>query len=210
LSIFITFEGSEGTGKTTQIKKLKKYLESLDYKITVTMEPGGTSLSKKIRDILLYSKNINIDSLTELFLFLADRNHHINKVIQPSLQKGKIVISDRFADSSLAYQGYGRGLDKKLIKSLNNIAAYGLKPDLTIVLDMDVSLGLKRIDKMKKIKEDRIEKENVDFHNKVREGYRAIAKEEPDRVKIIKITKNSSIENVHGKIKELVENILKD
>lgn len=199
--VFITFEGGEGCGKSTHANLLKDYLEEKGFKVLVIREPGGTKTGEKLRKILLEGKS-KISSLTELFLFLASRRELVTKVIEPSLQKNNIVICDRFMDSTVAYQGYGRGIDIKLICKLNDIVVgKQVFPDLTFVLDTDKHLGFKLKG------EDRIEVENESFHKKVREGYLEIAGENPKRVRIIK--SEGKIAEIQEKIREIVEKYLK-
>ena len=182
--IFITFEGPEGSGKTTQIDLLEGHLKSLGISVVKTREPGGSELAEKIRELLLDPKNKKMSAAAELLLYLASRAQHVKDKIKPALESGKAVICDRFSDSTMAYQGYARGISKQLIKSMNDFAASGLKPDLTFYMDIDVGLGLKRACKRSGSK-DRLELEKSSFHNKVRKGYISIAKREPNRIKII-------------------------
>ncbi len=181
--IFITFEGIEGAGKSTQAKKLYEFLKSKDHKVLLTREPGGTKTGKKIREILLTPTDEIFPPFAELFLYEADRSFHIENVIKPNINSGFIVICDRFIDSTLAYQGYARGLDIKIVKQLNNLATGGLKPDITFLIDIPVEEGLKRIKEKRGF--DRIEQEDLEFHKRLREGFLHIAKEEKDRVVIL-------------------------
>lgn len=202
---FITFEGIEGVGKTTQVNLLKKYLQKKGRKVIVTREPGGTKIGEKIREILADGKNEKMEPLTEFLLFSASRSQHIKEIIKGALDAGHIVISDRFYDASFAYQGYGRGLDLNLIKKINKKATFETSPDLTIYLDLDPQTGFKRV--LKRGNDlDRIEKEKNAFFNKVRNGYIAINKREPKRFKTIDASR--SIEEVHKEIVELVTKIL--
>jgi len=203
--LFITFEGPEGSGKTTQIDKLKSYLKSKGFSVVKTREPGGSYIAEKIRRILLSNKNINLSPKAELLLYLASRAQHIQDIIKPALKRGAIVLCDRFSDSTMAYQGYGRGISKSLINKINKFVTNGIKPDLTIYLDIDIKSGLKRA-KALKGKKDRLEKESIVFHNIVRRGFLKIAKAEPQRVKIIKGTK--SIDKIHREIKEYIDKLL--
>lgn len=179
---FISFEGTEGTGKSTQVSLLAKHLKSKEYDVLSTAEPGGTRIGQQIRELLLEPAN-HMDPLTELLLYHADRVQHIREVIDPALEKGYFVITDRFADSTVAYQGYARGLDLKIISTLNEMVVRESKPSLTFVLDIDVEEGLRRNRQARK--EDRFELETVEFHNRVRNGYMQIAESDPERVKII-------------------------
>ena len=195
--MFITFEGADGCGKTTQIKLIDEYLRSKGYKTLLTREPGSKGLGEKIREILL-NYNGEVSSRCESFLFLADRAQHVDCIIKPALQEGTIVLCDRHTDSTVAYQGYGRGLDIEEIKKLNALATGGLKPDLTIVFDVDIETSQARVGKNK----DRMESAGVEFFKKVREGFLEIAKKEPGRVKVI--NSSDTIENIHKKVVELI------
>jgi len=204
----ITFEGIEGCGKTTQIKLLGDYLRKKGYTIYETREPGGTLIGDQIRRILLNPENKGINYITELLLYEACRAQLIDEVISKRGGNKEIILCDRFTDSTLAYQGYGRGIDKGVIKELNRIASGGVKPVLTILLDLDVKTGLGRAkERNTKVigqeSEDRFEREKVEFHQKVREGFLKIASEEPERIKIVNATK--SVEEVHKEIVKIVE-----
>ena len=195
--MFITFEGADGCGKTTQIKLIDKYLRSKGYKTLLTREPGSKGLGEKIREILLNYEG-EVSSRCESFLFLADRAQHVDCIIKPALQEGTIVLCDRHTDSTVAYQGYGRGLDIEEIKKLNALATGGLKPDLTIVFDVDIETSQARVGKNK----DRMESAGVEFFKRVRAGFLEIAKKEPGRVKVI--NSSDTIENIHKKVVELI------
>ena len=198
MSLFITFEGADGCGKTTQIELLNKYLQEKGFKTLVTREPGAKGLGEKLREILL-NYDGEVSPNCESFLFLADRAQHVDCVIKPALKDGVTVLCDRHTDSTVAYQGYGRQLDIEQIKKLNEIAVNGLKPDLTIVFDIDIETSMQRVGKTK----DRMESAGMDFFNRVRNGYLAIAKEEPNRVKVINSA--DTIERIHNQVVELVE-----
>ncbi|HOA82543.1 MAG TPA: dTMP kinase [Thermodesulfovibrio thiophilus] len=185
--IFITFEGIEGSGKTTQIKLLGERLKKQGLKVLTTYEPGDTDVGQKIRNILLESE-ININPLCELILYFADRVQHVNEKIKPYLETGFIVICDRFTDSTVAYQGYARGVSIDIIKELNRILFNEFKPDLTILLDLPVIIGLKRNQQINKT--DRFELEDLAFHDRVREGYLKLAEIEPERFFILDATKS--------------------
>ena len=182
MSLFITFEGGEGCGKSTQAKALYRRLLNLSIPALLTHEPGGTPLGNQLRRWLKggVGKGKNekgeIDPQTELLLFNASRAHLVSQVIRPSLEKGTVVICDRFADSTTVYQGYGRGLDFALIEAANNIATQGLRPDLIVLLDIPVDQGLAR-----KRLGDRFEREGLAFHQRVRQGYLEMAKKDPER-----------------------------
>lgn len=199
--LFITFEGADGCGKTTQINLLKDYLEKSGYEVILTREPGAKGLGEKVREILLNYDGV-VSDRCESFLFLADRAQNIDIIVKPAVASGKIVLCDRHIDSTVAYQGYGRGLDIERIKMLNNLATDGKKPDLTIVFDIDVATSMERVGKDK----DRMENAGIDFHNRVRNGYLEIAKEEPERIKVINSEK--SIDEVFEDLKKIVKKYL--
>ncbi len=187
--IFVTLEGPEGAGKTTQLKLLSKHLESLGHKHIVTRDPGGTPLGRQISRILL-NPETPVCPVTELLLYEADRAQHIAEVIEPALQQGTLVLCDRYTDSTLAYQGYGRELDFALINQLNDIATGGLKPDLTILFDIDSSAGLGRLHPSG---HDRFEREALEFHHKVRDGYLTMSAKDPERWRILDASKAMSV-----------------
>jgi dTMP kinase len=176
LSLFITFEGGEGCGKSTQARALFRKLSRLGYPVLLIKEPGGTPLGQGLAR-WLKNAAATIDPVSELFLFAAARARLVSQVIGPALGKGEIVISDRFADSTAAYQGYGRGLDLSFVNAVNHAATGGLRPDLIILLDMEVEAGLGR----KRSKQDRFEQEEIAFHRRVREGYLKLAAADPGR-----------------------------
>lgn len=198
--LFITFEGIDGCGKTTQINLLNKYLKERGFMTLLTREPGSPGLGVKIREILL-NYDGEVAPNCESFLFLADRAQHVDCIIKPALQNGEIVLCDRYTDSTLAYQGYGRGIDIERIKYLNETAVNGLKPDLTFVFDISAETSFRRVGESR----DRMESAGKDFFNRVRNGYLEIANNEPDRVKIIDAS--DTIENIHNKVVETVENL---
>ena len=185
MSLFITFEGSEGCGKSTQAKALWRKLSQLSIPTELTHEPGGTPLGNQLRRVLKRRRQDEISPLAELLLFAACRIQLVTEVIRPSLQQGKVVICDRFTDSTTAYQGYGRGLDLETIKKTNDLATQGIKPNLTILLDIPTQKGLGR---KQYSTNDRFESENIAFHNKVRDGYLKLATEEPKRWLVIDAT----------------------
>ena len=187
---FITFEGCDGTGKSTQIKLLEGHLSAQGKSCVLTREPGGTNLGRHIRQVLLEVGKQSIGSPTELFLYLADRAQHVQEIIIPALGRGKVVLCDRHTDSTLAYQGYGRGIDLELLRRLNNMASYGLRPDLTFLLDCPVHIGLSRTAERNSRTsgtniEDRFEKEKLEFHETVRQGFLELARAEPGRISVI-------------------------
>ncbi|MDE0299372.1 MAG: dTMP kinase [Candidatus Poribacteria bacterium] len=199
--LFITFEGVEGAGKSSQIRRLVGSLEEDGVSVFVTREPGGTAISERIRELLLERRHRKMVSTTELLLYAAARSQHVAECIAPALEEGRVVISDRFGDATTAYQGHGRGLDLELIHRLNNVATGGLVPDLTIVLDVPVKVGLGRARRRRRSM-DRLEIENLEFHQRVRQGYLAIAKQEPNRVTVINSRRHPK--RVHGEIRDLV------
>lgn len=200
--IFITLEGTEGSGKSLQTKLLSGYLRQLGYKVLVTREPGNTHIGESIRKLLLDPKNKSLDSITELFLYLADRAQHVREIIEPHLRSGYIVLCDRFMDATVAYQGYGRKMDISLIHKLNKLAVQGARPDLTILFDVPVKLGLKRAMRIGPKGGDRMERQALKFHYDVHRGYMALAKKEPRRIKVIKVENGPDI--VQEKVRKLV------
>ncbi len=198
--LFITFEGADGCGKTTQIKLLDEYLKSRGYKTLLTREPGAKGLGEKVREILL-NYDGEVSPRCESFLFLADRAQNADCIIKPAVKDGVIVLCDRHTDSTIAYQGYGRGVNIEELKKLNDMAVSGLKPDLTFVFDIDIQTSMARVGKEK----DRMESAGLEFFERVRKGYLEIAKQEPERVKVIDSTK--SIEEIHQKVLEFIENV---
>ena len=186
LGLFITFEGGEGTGKSTQCRLLAEYLQGAGYEVVSTHEPGGSGIGAQIRSIVLDPAK-PLYPQAEVMLYMADRAQHIREVIQPALDAGRVVISDRYADASLAYQGYGRGLPLEMIARLNDYATAGLEPAITFLLDMDVKAGICRVRSRCNGQPmgDRIEQEPLDFHQRVRNGYLKIAAENPSRYRVI-------------------------
>ena len=210
MSLFITFEGVEGSGKTTQIQRLKKYLTQKGIPYKVTREPGGCPIGEKVRKILLNPDHREMVPMSELLLYEAARAQHVKEVIEPFLKKGGVVLCDRFSDATIAYQGYGRKIDVKWIERLNHLSSLGIKPDVTFLLDCPSDVGLKRALKrnrtLKQEKEERFEKEKIQFHQRVRKGYLAIAKKEPRRVKVIDTRQGE--DKVFEKIRKNVDNLL--
>ncbi len=208
-SFFITVEGCEGSGKTTQSQLLKKYLQSKGFDVVLTREPGGSIVAEQVRNILL-NPDFKVAPFCELMLYEASRAQHLSEIIKPNLEKGVTVICDRFVDSTLAYQGYARGIDIKVITKLNDIASCGIKPDLTIYLDIPAGEGIKKaksVDKGGLTGGDRIERENIKFHNKVRKGFLQLAKLYPERIKKIKTDK--VIEKTQKKINKIIDDFFK-
>jgi dTMP kinase len=194
----ITFEGIDGSGKTTQLRLLEKYLTGRGIAYLSTREPGGTALGKTIRSALLAGEYV--EPLAELLLYAADRAQHVRQVIIPALSSGRLVLSDRFYDATTAYQGAARGFDLDLVDQLNELAAAGLKPDLTLLFDLDAETALER--KNESMKPDRLESEPLEFHRRVRAAYLALVKREPDRFKIIPAT--GTIEETYQLVIEIV------
>jgi len=203
MSLFITFEGGEGCGKSSQSKLLYNRLKKLAIPALLTHEPGVTKLGKKITRLLKWSRDINISPLSELLLFNASRAQLVEEVIKPALKKGMVVICDRFADSTTAYQGYGRTLDMTVVTAVNNIGTKGISPDLTVLLDMPVEKGLAR---KQDRKPDRFQTENLAFHQRVREGFLKLAKADPKRWLVIDGTKDK--EAIAGIIWQRVRKLL--
>jgi dTMP kinase len=210
LSLFITFEGVEGSGKTTQIQRLKKYLTQKGIPCKVTREPGGCPIGEKVRKILLNPDHREMVPLSELLLYEAARAQHVKEVIEPFLKKGGVVLCDRFSDATIAYQGYGRKIDLRWIERLNHFSSRGIKPDVTFLLDCPSDVGLKRALKrnrtLKQEKEERFEKEKIQFHQRVRKGYLALAKKEPRRVKVVDTRQGK--DNVFNKILKTVDKLI--
>ena len=205
--VFITFEGGEGAGKTTQINRLAQSLTDKGYKVITTREPGGTPEAEKIRDLLVQRDSGQWTPLSETLLLFAARQLHVDRVIKPSLDDGKIVICDRFTDSTRAYQGHGHGLDLSVIENLKDTVLDGLEPDLTFILDIDAKTGLGRSERRLaaealdiKQREDRFERLDISFHEKLRQGFLKIAEDNPDRCKVFDADKD---------LDTIAENILK-
>ena len=189
MSLFITFEGGEGSGKSIQAKELYRRLSQLAVPALLTHEPGGTPFGQKVGRWLKWGQGADISPLTELMLFNASRAQLVSEVIRPNLESGITVICDRYADSTTAYQGFGRGLDLEMVKAINDAATQGLKPDLTILLDMPVETGLAR---KRGKRQDRFEQEETAFHQRVREGYLKLSEEEPQRWLVIDGTQSKA------------------
>ncbi|HSE30826.1 MAG TPA: dTMP kinase [Pyrinomonadaceae bacterium] len=199
---FITFEGIDGSGKSTQLRLLAQYLRAQGCELLLTREPGGTPVGLRLREALLDVQG-EVDPLTELLVFAADRAQHVRKVIRPALAKGAVLISDRYADATRAYQGAGRGFSPELISEIIELATEGLVPDLTVLFDVAVEESIARTTRRSiKNKRDRLDTEKADFHTRVREEYLRIARSEPDRVKVIETT--GSVEETQGKLREIV------
>lgn len=192
--IFISLEGPDGAGKTSVLEALIPILEAKGQAFVTTREPGGVAVAEKIRDVVLDPKHTEIDEKTELLLYIASRRQHLVERILPALDRGEMVLVDRFIDSSVAYQGFGRGLKVADIDWLNDFATDGLKPDLTLYFDIEAEEGLARIAKSKERGADRLDRESVEWHQRVREGYLSILEKEPNRVR--KIDASQPLEKV--------------
>jgi len=204
MAAFITFEGPEGSGKTTVLNQINKLL-SENYNVISTREPGGVSTGEEIRNILLDGENIDIR--TEALLFAASRREHLVEKVIPALKNNKVVLCDRYIDSSLAYQGYARGIGIEEVKKINEFAINGLYPDLTIYLDIDAEVGRERILKNQR-SQNRLDKETLTFHQKVIEGYKTLIKTNPERFKVVDATQN--IESVVSDTYEIILSYLKN
>jgi len=204
MAAFITFEGPEGSGKTTVLNQINKLL-SENYNVISTREPGGVSTGEEIRNILLDGENIDIR--TEALLFAASRREHLVEKVIPALKNNKVVLCDRYIDSSLAYQGHARGIGIEEVKKINEFAINGLYPDLTIYLDIDAEVGRERILKNQR-SQNRLDKETLTFHQKVIEGYKTLIKTNPERFKVVDATQ--SIESVISDTYEIILSYLKN
>jgi dTMP kinase len=207
----ITFEGIEGSGKSTQIKLVAEYLSRRNVSLIVTAEPSGTDIGRKIGSILFNREHNNMCAETEMFLFCAARSQHVREIIMPALKQNKVVLCDRFSDATYAYQGAGRGLDNKFIKLINDYSSMLLKPDLTLLFDLPVEIGLQRANRRNdKLKEsssiDRFEKENMDFHRRIREGYLNILNNDPDRFRLIDA--NRDVETIQKDVRTCINNFI--
>tara|TARA_B100000427_G_C15395609_1_gene545310 strand:+ start:182 stop:805 length:624 start_codon:yes stop_codon:yes gene_type:complete len=201
---FITFEGIDGCGKTTQINLLSEYFYNIKKDNIIVREPGGTNVSEKIREILLDDKN-QISDITETLLFLSSRSQLVNEIISNNIQNNIFTICDRYTDSTLAYQGYGRGLENSMLSILNDFATSSIKPDLTFVLDIELSESIKRVGK----NQDRMEKSGLDFLNRVKEGYYSILNTNKERYRLIECG-NRSIESINDEIIAIINDFYKE
>jgi len=205
---FITFEGIDGSGKSTQLRMLANYLKEVGCEVLLTREPGGTPVGVRLRGALLDAHE-EVDPLTELLVFAADRAQHVRRVLRPAIAAGKVIISDRYADATVAYQGAGRGFSPDLIAEIVQLATEGLKPDLTVLFDLSVEDSIARTSRRanSKNKGDRLDAEASDFHVRVRDAYLEIARAEPQRVKIVET--NRPAEETHQRVKQIVVPFLK-
>ncbi|MDC8447788.1 MAG: dTMP kinase [Nitrospira sp.] len=203
--IFITLEGGEGSGKTTHARRLCEWLRTQGLKVLHTREPGGTLLAEQLRNLLLDKSTETIAPETEAWLILAARRQHVDHVIKPALADGMTVVCDRFSDSTMAYQGYGRGLDLRVLETMNDWATGKLVPHLTLLFDVPVAVGLRR--RQQTSSQNRLDREAKRFHEKVRSGFHALARREPRRIKVI--DSSQSLESVTQTVEELVMNWLK-
>ncbi|WFQ89821.1 dTMP kinase [Mycoplasma feriruminatoris] len=206
--MFITFEGMDGSGKTTALLKVKEELERLNYQVLVTREPGGEMIAEQIRQIILDNKNQNMDAWTEALLFIASRNQHLQKVIKPALQKNIIVISDRFIDSTSAYQGSARNIGVNLVNQVQQIVLKDCLPDLTLFFDVSFSEAEKRMKIRGENSKNRLDKEQSDFKQKVYQGYLELVKNNPERIKVIDA--NKDIDQVYNQAIKIILEKLKD
>lgn len=199
--IFITFEGGEGSGKTTIIKRLTEELTQKGYSVVCTREPGGSKIAEGIRNIILDKENTEMDYMTEALLYAASRAQHLSEKVKPALKEGKVVLCDRYLDSSLAYQGYARGLGIDRVYDINLYATEGLLPNLTLFVDIAPSVGLDRI-KQNHREEDRLDKEKIDFHERVHSGYLEVARRFPERIKVV--NGEQSVEEVYADVQKII------
>ena len=199
--IFITLEGPDGAGKSTQVENIKSYFENAGREVVVSREPGGTPISEKLRNIVLDNGNAEMDDITEMLVYAAARAQHVSEKIRPALDKGSVVVCDRFVDSSIAYQGYGRNLGDQ-VGEVNRYATRGLEPDVTFFMDLDPEIGRSRIGKDVR---DRLEQQKLDFHYRVYEGYKAICEKYPEQV--VRIDATRTIDEIKEDIYSKLENL---
>ena len=203
--LFITLEGTDGSGKTTQINRLKEYFSERGYRVVCTREPGGTPIGEKIREIIIDKNNSEMANITEALLYAAARAQLVNEVIEPVLKDGGVVISDRFLDSSLVYQGFARGMGENFIKNINRAGVYSLEPDITFLLKLKPEDSIAR--KSKQAELDRLEAEKANFHQRVFDGYISLARRNKERIKIIDALKTE--EDIHNEILNHIESFMK-
>lgn len=198
---FISFEGPDGGGKSTQIKLLSARLRRVGWTVVETAEPGGTAIGQQIRKVLLDGRNKELSPVTELLLYFASRAQNVDQCIRPALERGALVIADRYTDSTLVYQGWGRELGEDVVRSLHRIACRSIEPQLTICLDVDLEVGATRMGA--RAEADRLEQQSRDFHERVRAGYRKLAEEEPERIKVVDAS--GSVDEVATEVWRIVE-----
>lgn len=203
--LFITFEGIDGSGKSTQLNLCAEALQQAGHEVVITRNPGGTEFGQELRAILLHSRR-QVFPLSELLLFIADRAQHMDEVVLPALAAGKVVLCDRHMDSTLAYQGYGRGLSHETIRELNQIAIQGKQPDLTLLFDAEPAILAQRVNKRGQA--DRLEGEKAEFHARVREGFLSLAEQEPERIQVFNAL--DSTEALHQQVMQTLEASLKN
>lgn len=201
--LFITFEGPDGAGKTTQIENIDRYFKEKGKSVVISREPGGTRISEKLRELVLDKENVEMNDTTEMLIYAAARAQHVAEKIKPALERGEMVICDRFVDSSIAYQGFGRSLGDQ-VEEVNEYAIMGCKPDITFFMDIDPAIGRSRIGKDV---QDRLEREKMDFHYKVYEGYQTICRNHPERV--IRIDADRPIDVIRDEIYAHLDEICK-
>lgn len=203
--LFIVLDGPEGSGKSTIARKLSGDLGEMGFDVLLTSEPGGMRLGAMIREILLHKKEISLAAEAELLLFEADRAQHVSEIILPALRAGRAVVCDRFSAATMAYQGYGRGMDREFIKKVDAFATGGLEPDLTIILDVDVATGLSRVRKVRST--DKMERLGAQFHGKVRKGFLEVAR--TSRGKVMVVDSSGALDDAYAAARELVYGLIK-
>ncbi|MGG7079625.1 dTMP kinase [Clostridium sardiniense] len=206
--LFIVFEGGEGSGKSTMIDKVYEWLRECDYDCIKTREPGGISIAEQIREVILNKENTKMDGKTEALLYAAARRQHLVEKVIPALENGQVVLCDRFVDSSLAYQGYARGLGIEEVYEINKFAIGDCMPNISILFDISPEVGMERIKKNSEREVNRLDLEKLDFHNKVREGYDIIYKK--NRNRIVKINADESIDKVFDNVKNIISDLIKN
>jgi dTMP kinase len=209
--VFITFEGIDGSGKSTQLEKAAQYLASLGRELEITLEPGGTQIGQRIRAFVLSGESSGISAEAESILYAADRAEHVAKVIRPAILAGKVVLCDRYTDSTLAFQGFGRGLDLEFLEELNRLATGGLVADVTLVLDVDADIAKGRLDARPRsgtesIGIDRFHEEAQEFHRRVRQGYLTLAAQDPERIYLV--DSSGPADEAHRRVLEIIEPVI--
>ncbi|MBR3381290.1 MAG: dTMP kinase [Bacillus sp. (in: Bacteria)] len=205
--MFITFEGPEGAGKTTVIRKVYEEMERQGYAVMATREPGGIDIAEQIREVILNEKNTKMDAKTEALLYAAARRQHLAEKVEPALKRGETVLCDRFVDSSLAYQGYARGLGIEEVKSINDFAIDGMMPQMTIYFSITPEEGLKRIDANQGREKNRLDMETLNFHQMVREGYEQLIAQSPERFRVVDASQ--PVQDVFNEVFQLIQDTLK-